>query len=110
MKEHVLRKQKDFDAIYSRGKHSASRYVVILYRKNRLPVWRTAFVASKKVGNSVMRSRARRLMKEAFRLEGVKVPDGYDMIFVARAGIADAKCQDVRRSIRSAFRKIEAGK
>ena len=35
------------------------RYVVVFYRKNNLPYTRKAFLASKKVGNSVRRNRAR---------------------------------------------------
>ena len=62
--KNVLRKNSDFSAIYKRGKSVGDRYVVLFYRPNGLSYNRTGFLASKKVGNSVKRNRAKRLMKE----------------------------------------------
>jgi ribonuclease P protein component len=104
-KKNVLRSQKDFDSVYRKGKSVPSRHIVVLYRKNRLPYNRIAFLASKKVGNSVHRNRARRLMREAYRLSGMQIPDGYDVIFVARQSITEAGCQAVRSSMVSALRR-----
>ena len=66
--------------------------------KNDYALNRKAFLASKKVGNSVVRHRAVRLMKEAFRqIEKEKViPQGYDLLFIARNTIIDSKCADVK--------------
>ena len=55
----TLRNQKNFSAVYNRGKSKGSKYVVVLYRKNNLDLTRIAYVASKKVGNSVQRNRSR---------------------------------------------------
>ena len=54
--ELTLRKQKDFGRVYNKGKSRGSKYVVVLYRNNNLDYSRTAFVSSKKVGNSVERN------------------------------------------------------
>lgn len=97
--ELTLRKQKDFTRIYNKGKSKGSKYVVVLYRKNNLTYNRTAFVSSKKVGNSVQRNRSRRLMREAYRSFKDRVIQGYDIIFVARNTICDAKENDVQRSM-----------
>ncbi|MBQ9505089.1 MAG: ribonuclease P protein component [Lachnospiraceae bacterium] len=102
--ELTLRKQRDFSRVYNRGSSRGSRYVVILYRANGLGYTRTAFVASKKVGNSVTRNRARRLMKEAYRsLEG-RIAKGYDIIFVARNTIADSMEPEVEKVMKNALR------
>ena len=108
LKKTILRKNKDFNSIYKKGKSIADRYVVIFYRKNKLPYCRVAFLASKKVGNSVKRNRARRMMKESVRLSNVKLPVGYDFIFIARASISERKCQEVQKSINSALRRTGA--
>ena len=100
--ELTLRKQKDFSRVYNRGKSRGSKYVVILYNRNRLGYTRTAFVASKKVGNSVMRNRARRLMREAWRSMAGEVVPGYDIVFVARNTICDCKEDEVEKSMRVA--------
>ncbi|MGI6751708.1 MAG: ribonuclease P protein component [Anaerovoracaceae bacterium] len=105
LKPDVLRKNKDFSAIYNKGKSVGERYVVLFYKKNNLSYNRKAFLASKKVGKSVQRNRARRLMKESVRaLEG-RIKTGYDIIFIARKDIHKQKCADVKKSIEAALKK-----
>lgn len=104
-KRHVLSRQKDFDAVYSKGSSAASKYVVVFYAKNRLEYSRVSFLASKKVGNSVKRHRAARLMREALRLSGQVIRPGYDLVIVARNTITDAKCDDVMQSLVTVLKK-----
>ena len=105
LRPNVLRRKSDFSAIYNKGKSVGSAYVVIFYRKNSLGYNRTAFLASKKVGNSVARNRARRLMRESYRLLGEKFKKGYDYIFIARNTICNSKCADVKKSMEAAAKK-----
>ncbi len=103
----TLRNQKNFALVYKRGKSKGSKYVVVLYRKNKLENTRIAYVSSKKVGNSVQRNRSRRLMREAYRTMDRKIKSGYDVIFVARNTINGKKCDEVRRSMYGAIRAAE---
>jgi ribonuclease P protein component len=107
LKPDVLRNKKDFSALYGKGKSAGGRYVVLFFRKNNRAYNRKAFLASKKVGNSVRRNRARRLMKESYRLLAERLPAGYDLLFIARKSAADGgvKCGDVGESMRSLLRK-----
>lgn len=105
LKNDVLRKKEDFSAIYNKGKSVGDRYVVLFYKKNHLPYNRTGFLASKKVGNSVHRNRARRLMRESYRLMKDNLPTGYDFIIIARNTISDKKFNDVDKSLKSAFKR-----
>lgn len=100
----TLRNQKNFVAVYNRGKSKGCRFAVVLYKKNGLPHSRFAYVASKKVGNSVQRNRARRLMREAYRTINRRIAPGYDVIFVARNGIDQSKCDEVRKAMFGAIR------
>ena len=102
LKKEILRKKSDFDAIYRSGKSVPDRYVVLFYRKNDLPYTRTAFLASKKVRNSVQRNRAKRLMRESYRLNEDRFAAGYDIIFIARNTIGGKKLPDVEKSIMNA--------
>ena len=104
-KPEVLRKQEDFTRLYKKGRSSGSKALVLLTRKNGLSYNRKAFLASKKVGNSVCRNRARRLMKEAFRKTEAELPVGYDFLLIARHAILDCKCQQVEESLRMACKK-----
>ncbi len=103
-RKEVLTGSREFGAVYNKGKSVGDRYVVLFYKKNGLPYTRTGFLASKKVGNAVMRNRARRLMKESVRLMD-PLPAGYDMIFIARNTIEGKSCKEVQRSIASAVRR-----
>jgi ribonuclease P protein component len=97
--ELVLRDQKDFNRVYKKGKSRGSRFTVILYRKNELGYTRIAFVASKKVGNSVKRNRARRLMRESYNSFSDRIINGYDIVLVARNTINERSMQEVSRSL-----------
>ena len=103
-RKEVLTGSREFGAVYNKGKSVGDRYVVLFYKKNGLPYTRTGFLASKKVGNAVMRNRARRLMKESVRLMD-PLPAGYDIIFIARNTIDGKSCKEVQRSIASAVRR-----
>ena len=106
MRDHselTLRKQSDFSRVYKQGKSKGSRFAVILYRRNGLKFTRTAFVASKKVGNSVERNRSRRLMRAAYRAVEPNIKKGYDIIFVARASITGCKEPEVEKALKKSL-------
>ncbi len=107
LKPNVLRKKKDFSSIYNRGKSVGEKFVVVFSKKNALAYNRTAFLASKKVGNSVIRNRARRLMKESYRELESKLDLGNDLIFIARSTITSVKCCEVKKSMESALIKAK---
>ncbi|MDD4366226.1 MAG: ribonuclease P protein component [Eubacteriales bacterium] len=107
LKKNILRRKRDFSAVYNKGKFVREKYIVLFYRKNDLSYNRIAFLASKKVGNSVKRNRARRLMKESVRASGEPLFSGYDIIFIARNTINNRKCADVKESIEAAIEKVK---
>ena len=102
-----MRKKTDFDSLYNKGKSVGDRYVVLFYRKNSLPYNRTAFLASKKVGNSVCRNRARRLMREAYRTLAEQCGTGYDLVIIARNTINGRKCREVSDSLIRGLQKAK---
>lgn len=105
LKPNVLRRKKDFSVLYSKGKSVGDRFVVLFYRKNGLEFNRIAFLASKKVGNSVIRNRARRLMKESYRQLESSVDIGWDLIIIGRNTINGIKCQEALKSLKSALKR-----
>ena len=107
LKKDILRRKDDFDSIYKKGRSVPDRYVVVFYKKNHLSYNRTAFLASKKVGNSVERNRARRLMKENYRFLKECIRPGYDIIFIARNTINGMKAPDVGISMKKALKRAK---
>lgn len=89
-KRYRLRNRRDFDKTYKRGKSLVNSCLVLVYSKNRLPVTRVGFSASKKFGNAVHRNKVKRRLKEIYRQKINEIKPGYDLIFVVRKGARDA--------------------
>ena len=66
---------------------------------------RLGAITSRKIGNAVVRNRARRLLREAFRLNQKRLPSPLDLVLVARASIAGKKFSDVERDYLSALKR-----
>lgn len=94
-----IKKNVEFRKVYGKGTSLANRYLVLFLMKNKEQYNRVGFSASKKVGNSVVRNRSRRLMKESFRLYSTNIVEGYDLVFIARMNIKDATFKDVDKAM-----------
>ncbi|HEX3025978.1 MAG TPA: ribonuclease P protein component [Clostridia bacterium] len=94
-----IKENKDFRRIYNRGKSYVSPVLVTYVLKNRNNTVRIGITTSKKTGNAVKRSRARRVIREAFRTMERSVKPGYDFIFVARGKTPFVKSTDVCRAM-----------
>ena len=74
----------EFKKVYSGGKNYWNKYLIIYVRKNNLNYTRIGYSISKKVGNSVVRNKIRRRMKEIYRLKLNKIKEGYDIIIIPK--------------------------
>lgn len=79
-----LKKSEDFKKVYSEKKSYANKYLVVYISENGLELSRLGISVSKKVGNSVVRHRLTRLVRESFRLNEEKFLTGYDIVVVLR--------------------------
>jgi len=74
----------------------------------RLPVEarsRLGVVVSKKVGNAVVRSRAKRLLRESYRQHQHEFTQPLDLVLVARPSIAEKGFVTVERDLISTLRQ-----
>ncbi len=83
-----LKNSKDFKNVYDNGKSYANKYLVMYVLENGTDINRLGIVTSKKVGNSVVRHRVRRLIKESYRLHEGIFNSGLDMVIIARQSAA----------------------
>jgi len=79
-----LKRNQDFQNVYKKGKSFANKYLVMYLMENKQNQNRIGISVSKKVGNSVVRHRVKRLIKESYRLNNGNFIQGYDIIVIAR--------------------------
>ena len=94
-----LKKNKDFQLVYKNGKSYANKYLVmyVLYKeenKNRLGI-----SVSKKVGNSIVRHRLTRLIRECYRLQESRFQRGLDIVVVCRVSAKGKSYHDLESAL-----------
>jgi ribonuclease P protein component len=66
---------------------------------------RLGVITSRRIGGAVIRNRARRLLRESFRLHQNQLVQPIDLVLVARASIAGKSFTEVERDVLTSFRK-----
>ncbi len=94
-----LKKNFEFKFVYNKGKSLANRYLVIYIINNGKNINRLGISVSKKVGNSVIRSRVTRLIRESYRLKEKEFKLGFDMVIVARVNSNNASYLDISNAL-----------
>ena len=79
-----LKKNRDFQLVYKTGTSYVNKYLVMYARENQLGKNRIGISVSKKVGNSVVRHRLCRLVRESYRLHESIFNSGLDIVVVVR--------------------------
>lgn len=85
-----LKKNEDFRRCYRTGKSYVNRDLVLYVCGNGRENNRLGISVSKKVGNSIVRHRITRLIRENYRLHEQMFNSGLDMVVVARPRAKDA--------------------
>ena len=94
-----LKNNDQFRFVYNRGKSIANRLLVMYVVRNGTDGNRFGISVSKKVGNSVVRSRITRLLRESYRLSESKFLAGYDIVVIARASAKEATYREVESAL-----------
>ena len=94
-----LKKNDDFRNVYRKGKSFANKYLVMYVLENNGDRNRLGISVSKKVGNSVVRHRITRLVRESYRLHENIFNSGLDIVVVARNNAASVSYADVESAL-----------
>lgn len=98
MKKTVTIKQNhEFRRLYNKGRSAVTPSMVVYCRKSRFDNNRLGITVSTKLGCAVKRNRARRRLRELFRLAQPCLKQGYDVVIVART-----------RAVTVAHKKLQA--
>ena len=93
-----VRKRVEFLRIQDGGlRVSTSRFVLILSASaaSQSAPPRLGITASRRVGNAVVRSRAKRLIREAFRATRELWPTGVDLVVIVKRATGESKLDSV---------------
>ncbi|MCR5608873.1 MAG: ribonuclease P protein component [Lachnospiraceae bacterium] len=90
-----IKKNEDFKLFYQNGKSFANKYLIMYALKNGKEFDRLGISVSKKVGNSVVRHRIARLLRESFRLNDETFHSGWDIVVVARKSAKGKDYKDI---------------
>lgn len=94
-----MKKNADFQNTYRHGVSYANKYLVMYIMENKLQRNRLGISVSKKVGNSIIRHRLTRLIRESYRLHEESFRRGLDIVVIARAGAKGKNYHDIESAL-----------
>ena len=94
-----LKKNHQFQFVYKYGKSYANKYLIMYVKENGTEKNRIGISVSKKVGNSVVRHRVTRLLRESYRLHEAVFNSGLDIVIVARASAASVGYEEIEKAL-----------
>ena len=103
-----LAQSRDFARVRQAGERLAQGCLIANW--NKLPegaLPKVGVITSKKIGGAVVRSRARRLLRESFRLHQHDLAQPVELVLVARNSIAGKKFTDVEKDLLAALRRAK---
>jgi ribonuclease P protein component len=101
-----VKQGRDFARIKNKGRRLTRGCLIANWME--LPAGlppRVGVITNKKLGNAVVRSRARRLLREAFRLHQRELKQPVDIVLVARASIVGKKLPQVEQDYLTVLRQ-----
>ena len=102
-----LRNTSQFREVYEKGQSKANGLLVLYVLPTGGDDKKLGISVSKKVGNSVVRHRITRLIRESFLKIRQDLPAGYSFVVVARVRAAGKGFSDICGALLSLFRKMD---
>jgi len=94
-KEERLKKRYQFQRVFDQGHKYITPFFVLYVKESQEK--KAGFIVSSKVGKANKRNRAKRLLREVYRLNKNTLTKNNEMVFVARKKIVEEKFEAVER-------------
>jgi ribonuclease P protein component len=105
-----LRRSAEFEAVRHRGRRvdCGTFLFSILMRsgEEESPLRRLGVVASKRVGPAVQRNAAKRRLREVYRLHQEQVPEGSDLVLIARSSLVEEAFSSTEKRFLKACQRV----
>ena len=101
----MIKRRSDFQHVYQKGTAVAGRGMVLYVLREQRVAGKVGFAAGKKLGCAAVRSRTKRLLREAYRCLQHELRGDVGILLIGRAGLADGKMQDVAEDLRRLIRR-----
>lgn len=88
-----------FKEVYNTGKSFANKYLIMYVLENQTDKNRIGISVSKKVGNSVVRHRLTRLIRESYRLNEEMFNSGLNIVIIARVGARGKNYNEINSAL-----------
>jgi ribonuclease P protein component len=103
-----IRRRPEFQQVYNQGVRLHSRYATVFMLPNGVAVGRLGITATRKIGGSVQRNRAKRLIREVFRRN--KIAPGFDVVVIPKRELLDASLSVLEADYRNIIaRRVRRG-
>jgi ribonuclease P protein component len=96
---------KEYSGIYKWGRRTVGQYMIVFALPTQLKHNRFGIVTSKKIGNAVIRNRAKRQLREVIRKYLDQLLPGHDVVIVARYSIKDVGLDLIEKDFLRLMRK-----
>jgi len=108
LKKSRLKKKKDFERIFKKGRGISDDFLVFRTVKNFSEKSRFGFVVGKNVSKKAnIRNKIKRRMRELVRKKMKEIKSGIDGVFIARPGLETKSFKDLEGSIDRIFIKLK---
>lgn len=99
-KEFRVKKNKEFQEAFKKGKSFANRqFVVYSLKKSDQEHFRIGLSVSKKIGNAVTRNQIKRYIRQAFHEMESEINNQFDYIIIARKPVAEMDFHEIKKSL-----------
>ena len=102
-----LKQNHIFRRLYAKGESAVGRFVVVYARRNGSDCNRLGITTGVKLGHAVERNRARRRIRETYRLNERCLKQGYDIVIVARTAAIEGDFREMQRSFLHQCKKLQ---